>query len=185
MNNSLFDQVYDIMTRSFPNKEIRSYQGQHNLLSDDYYRLYVKLKDNEVITFLSCWEFDDFSFIEHFATKEDYRGHGIGNDFLLDYIKNKIVLDDNNILISNNKQTNDKSNIILEVDPPVTDIAKRRIKFYKKLNFSLNPFYYEQPPLGDRKDSFNLKVMSFPNPLNKQLFKSYTDIIKEKVYKYK
>lgn len=192
MKELLFNQVYDIMVNSFPNKEIRSYQGQYKILDDENYKLYVELEnDNEVVSFLSCWEFKELAFIEHFATRKDHRGLGIGNEFLSDYIKNKIVLntlnDDTNpiILISKNNTVNEKKNIILEVDPPTTEIAKKRIKFYKKLNFNLNPFYYEQPPLGDNNISFNLKIMSYPKPLNKEQFKIYTNIIKEKVYRYK
>lgn len=155
--------VYGIMDEAFPPSEKRSFEGQKKLLEEKQYSIIPKYNLlGELVGFIAVWSFDTFNFIEHIAISKKIRGKGIGSSLLKNYIK------------SCNKT------IVLEVEPPNNDIAIRRIKFYERLGFNLNLFYYQQPPLRDGFSYIELKIMSYPRkiseeeflPLKKQLYKT-------------
>ncbi len=65
----------------------------------------------KIIGFIAIWEFDDFVYVEHFALTESCRGLGLGSKMLKETAK----------LF--------EKPLCLEVEPPTTDIARRRIRF--------------------------------------------------------
>lgn len=73
--------------------------------------------------------------------------------------------------------------IVLEVEPPDTDMAQRRISFYERLGFHLNPFEYMQPPLQKGQPELSLKIMSYPQTLTDAEFALYKETLYSKVYK--
>ncbi|MMZ64037.1 hypothetical protein D1872_263320 [compost metagenome] len=72
--------------------------------------------------------------------------------------------------------------IILEVEPPEEEMARRRIGFYERLGFCLNAFDYVQPPLRQNAEELKLLIMSYPSPLTLQQFKDYRPILYREVY---
>ena len=163
---SEFDRVYEIMEESFPYDEMRTYEGQKALLKNDNYKLICKKDENEnIIAFMTLWKTDSFYFIEHLATSKESRGSGIGSKFLKQYIENA------------------KKPIILEVEPPTTEIAKRRIGFYERLGFHLSDFCYEQPPLREDSNTCPLQIMSYPKPLSEKDFLKYKNVLFKHIYK--
>ncbi|SFC90376.1 GNAT family N-acetyltransferase [Clostridium uliginosum] len=165
INQKDFDSFFKLMDDSFPSEEIRSYEGQANLFYDDSYKIIAdKDAEGNVTAFMATWEFDDFNFIEHFAVDGKLRGKGIGTVMLKDYLK------------QSNKP------IFLEVEYPKTEIATRRIEFYKRLGFHVNPFDYMQPPLHKGYSFLPLKVMSYPNKVNERQFSNYKEGVYSKVY---
>ncbi len=57
-----FEQFYHLMEQSFPPSERRSAAGQHALLADPAYRLFLhKDTDGALMALLACWDFDSFS----------------------------------------------------------------------------------------------------------------------------
>lgn len=161
-----FDSMYKLMENSFPPLERRTYENQLKLLSEKYYKL-SGIKDDigNVTAFLASWEFEEFNFIEHFAVDSKMRGGGIGTKILRYYLN--------------------KSNkpVYLEVELPNTELAVRRIEFYKRLGFSLNEYDYLQPPLENGYDLLPLKVMSYPKEVNEEKFKLFRNSIYTNVYK--
>lgn len=155
--------VYEIMDEAFPPTEKRSFEGQKKLLEEKQYRIIPNYNSlGELSGFIAVWSFDTFNFIEHIAVSKQMRGKGIGSTILKSYIRscNKIIL--------------------LEVEPPDNEVAVKRIRFYEKLGFNLNSFYYQQPPLQDGFSYIDLKIMSYPEkiseveflPLKKQIYKT-------------
>ena len=132
MNISKFDEVFKIMKMSFPESEIRTYEGQKNLLNNPKYRLIVKEgQDGQVLAFMAVWELNNFCFIEHLAVHPNSRGTGIGTKIIKEYLnfaKKPIVLE---IEVPNDKYEN----------------TVRRKNFYEKLGFKLNNNIYYQLPL--------------------------------------
>lgn len=163
-----FDEVYQIMKESFPESEMRSFEGQKNLLTKNNYKIIPKYDESKknLIAFIAAWEFDDFVFIEHLAVTNKMCGQGIGGKFLREYIKS-----------CKNKR------LVLEVEPPYGDVSKRRIKFYERLGFHLHPFYYEQPPLQKGFDYIQLKVMIYPEKIDEKEFTRIKKEIYKTVYK--
>lgn len=161
---SEFQRVYEIMHEAFPQNERRTFKGQQELLNKDCYKLYLKKENKQIIAFLAAWEFDEISYIEHFAVDSGYRGNGIGEKMLEEYVSNL------------------EKTVFLEVEPPSTEIAKRRIGFYQGIGFHLNEFDYKQPPLQTGEKPFTLKNMTYPNSLKEEEFSFCKKIIFEKVY---
>ena len=50
--------------------------------------------------------------------------------------------------------------LCLEVEPPTTDIARRRIRFYERNGMCFNDYEYVQPPLSEGQNSLPLKIMT-------------------------
>lgn len=158
-----FDKVYEIMEEAFPSDERRSYGEQKALLSKPEYAVYVSTnpESEELEAFIALYRFDGFAFIEHFATNGAYRNRGIGSS----------VLNELSALL--------KCRMCLEAEMPETELARRRIGFYKRNGFYVNDFEYVQPPISKGKMPIPMIVMSSEAPLSKSEFAS----IKKSVYK--
>ncbi|MUG45870.1 GNAT family N-acetyltransferase [Paenibacillus woosongensis] len=166
MNDKQFEHIFALMKASFPTSERRSYTGQKELLADPHYRLITKTNsDNQVIAFMAVWEFPSFRFIEHIAVDPNTRGSGIGGKIMASYIEES------------------SKPILLEVEYPDTDMAQRRIGFYERLGFRLNPFDYVQPPLQEGETYLPLKIMSYPRILTEEEFIHRKEILYTNVYK--
>ncbi|MFB6366818.1 GNAT family N-acetyltransferase [Paenibacillus elgii] len=166
MNTIEFDKIFAIMEASFPENERRTYAGQKELLADPHYRLITEMNDNnQMIAFLAAWEFPLFRFVEHIAVDPATRGSGVGGKLMNAYIKESL------------------KPIVLEVEPPDTDLAQRRIGFYERLGFHLNPFEYVQPPLQLGQSELPLKMMSYPQMLTEKEFVHFKETLYTNVYK--
>ena len=164
MDNQSFDRVYAIMEASFPSDERRPYDEQKCLLNEPRYSVYTL--DDEPKGFICSWDFDDFVFIEHFAIDNKYRNLGLGSEFLCDFIAMQ------------------KKPVCLEVEPPDTDIAKRRIGFYERNGFFLNEYDYFQPPISKGKNIVPLMIMISKGKIIKEVFENIRDTLYREVYKY-
>lgn len=159
-----FPKIHEIMHAVFPPNERRSYNGQRELMNHHNYKLYLQRHQERIIAFLAVWEFDDFNYIEHFAVESAYRGNGLGEKMLNEYLSHAV------------------KPVFLEVEPPLTEIARRRIKFYERVGFHLNKFDYRQPALQAGQKPLLLKNMSYPNPLEEVFFCYCKKIIFQTVY---
>lgn len=162
-----FDRAFEILEYSFPLTERRNYKGQRDILNCENYRLYALFsKDGEcVLAVCGVWILNGVNFIEHFAVNKNFRNQGIGSKML-------------NLL----GETLDGI-LCLEVEPPLSNIQKKRIDFYLKNNFFLNDYYYLQPSYGEDYPELELKIMSRLKPLNKTEFNFAVSEIYNKVYK--
>jgi len=161
----LFDSVYEIMTQSFPIDEIRSYEGQKALLVRSDYFLKTYVQNRQLLGFCAYYVFDNFLYIEHLACTPLSRGLGIGS---------KLVQE---VLV----EAGDRR-LILEVEPPVDELTKRRIGFYERLGFTLNPYEHYQAPLNPTTGVVELKIMSSLGALSQDEQKAYRRILNTKVY---
>mgnify|MGYP000028292087 FL=1 len=161
-----FDKVYAIMEEAFPFDERRTYDEQKELLSNPNYCVYV-LYDNrkDIKSFVTIYQFDEFAFIEHFATSNKYRKQGFGS-----LILNELF----NLL---------NCRFCLEVELPETEFAKRRIEFYKRNGFFVNNFDYIQPPISEGKKALRLILMTSGGTLTKNEFEKTKAILYKKVYR--
>lgn len=168
MKKDDFEQIYRIIDESFPDKEKRTYSDQLALLEDKHCNVFVERnKENEIITFLLVWIFNDFCFGEYLATDKRYRNLGLGGKLLNSCIKEL------------------PTPIIIEVEPPEDDIKKRRIDFYTRLGFHLNSYKHKQPALQKHTEPCELLIMSYPYPIAKKEFLRFRNEIFNTVYKIK
>lgn len=160
-----FDAIYEIMEEAFPPIERRTYEKQKALFHLSHYHVHT-LKEKECIkAFISVWEYPDFIFVEHLAIASSYRNQGLGAKLL-----NEII-------------AFYKKHVILEVELPQTDLAKRRIGFYERLGFKCNSSYiYEQPPLQHGFEPYPLWLMSYPERIDSTSYKKIKEQLYQDVY---
>lgn len=164
MDEKYFDSFFNILKNSIPENERRDYSSQKKLLSNSSYKPLVFRENDEILAIMATWEFEDFIFIEHLAVDSELRGKGVGTELVKNYL---------------NKY---KKNIFLEVEPPSTDVSKKRVSFYEKLGFCLNNFSYSQPPLNPDDCPLELNIMSYSKPIAVNEFDKYRKIIYKEVY---
>lgn len=160
-----FDDVYKIMKQSFPLEEIRSYEGQRALLDREDYFIKTYIHNGDMAGFCAYYELNDFLYIEHLACSPEVRGLGIGTKLVQE------VLDEAGERV-----------VILEVEPPVDEMTKRRVAFYEKLDFYLNPYYHFQPPLNKDTDGVELKIMSSARSLTAEEQEAYRRVLNTYIY---
>ena len=161
-----FDRMFSLMKESFPEDERRSYEEERALLEIPEFRIYAEsgAKDSALQAFLAYRNFEDIGYIEHFAVNPDCRNQGLGGRILQEVMK-----------ISNRQ-------ICLEVEPPETEIARRRIGFYERNGFVYNDYVYVQPPMTEGRNPVPLRLMTTGGPVNKPEFERLKEILYTKVY---
>ncbi|MNP35914.1 putative acetyltransferase YjbC [compost metagenome] len=165
MKPSHFDEIFTIMEASFPVSEIRTYSGQKALLDNPHYRIYTEQDEGgRLIAFLAAWEFPELRFVEHIAVSPDVRSGGTGRRLMNSYLARS------------------PKPVLLEVEPPQGELEQRRIGFYERLGFHLNPYDYVQPPLRSGQQELPLHIMTYPRPVSAEEFRLYRNILYTQVY---
>ena len=165
-----FEQVYRIMEASFPSDEHRPYEEQQELMKNPNYQIYVAREaDNslEIQGFMAVWQFEDLSFIEHFAVDSKYRNTGLGSRMLCE-IREHLG-----------------GRICLEVELPDNDMAKRRIEFYQRNGLYYNDYPYIQPAISKGRNPIPLRIMTSGGAISEDEYEEIKDILYREVYKLK
>lgn len=142
-----YEFVEELMHYSFPEVERRDNEAQRR--NTDHNSLFtVNLvtdedEDGNLINvgFITVWTFEDFHYLEHFATDPKIRNKGYGKKImsqLLDSISGLIVL---------------------EVEEPEDELTSRRVAFYERCGFKICPNDYIQPAYRPEGESIPLKIM--------------------------
>ncbi len=165
LRENQFDEIYELLENSFDRDEIRDRKGQREILEEPEYQILgsVSSKD-ELIGIMAVWDFEEFLYIEHFAIREKSRNLGVGAEFLKQVIYEA------------------EKPVILEVEPPEDEVKSRRIGFYKRNGFNLNPYEYVQLPLAEDRNPVPLKIMSFPKALTGSEYESIRNTIYLRVF---
>ena len=174
LNLEHFDHIFDLMEASFPTDEYRKREEQKLLFSEPAYRVYGIFDDTNqgIVCFICCWNFENILYIEHFAVNPAYRNAGLGSRIIQEIPT-----------ISHMNLTDGV--ICLEVEPPETDDAIRRIEFYKRNGYFINEFEYVQPPLSSGKAPVKLMIMTYGKSLTELEFQELKHILYKRVYKVK
>ena len=141
-----FDSVFDAIESSFIPEERREREDARRLMEEGRYTLIHVLDGECRVGFLTVWELDGFTFVEHFVTYEKYRNKGYGSA-ALGLLKEKYA------------------SIVLEAEPPTEELAARRVAFYERCGFCRNPQYYFQPSYRKNGNGVELVLMSLPTVL--------------------
>jgi ribosomal protein S18 acetylase RimI-like enzyme len=161
-----FNRFYTLLENSFPKDEYKSYEGQKKLFEDPKYDVLASYdQEDNLQGCAAVWKIQNGLFLEHLAVDPKYRNQGLGGKIL-------------------NALEERCDRICLEVDPPETSIAKRRIGFYERHGFVLNHYPYMMPSLEEGKEALPLLVMTYPEPVRKEDFPVLKKIIYQNVYKF-
>ncbi|NDW09099.1 GNAT family N-acetyltransferase [Dysgonomonas sp. 520] len=139
------DFIEKLYIESFPANERRPVPELYDLIeNEDVFTAFVVLnEDSERIGFLTYWNLDGFVYAEHFAISPEFRNGGNGAKIMISFLNHFTVP------------------VILEVEAPTSETAKRRIGFYERLGFKLWNFDYVQPPYGKDLEPVPMKLMSY------------------------
>ena len=72
--------------------------------------------------------------------------------------------------------------ICLEVEPPDQELASRRIAFYERNGFTLNPYPYIQPAITSGRNPVPLMIMSTDGGMDLQTFEKMRTLVYKFVY---
>ncbi len=160
-----FPKIYEIMEQSFPKEEYRPYEGQLALMERECYRIYGEETSTGALRgFMAVWELGEYCFLEHFAVSFVERNGGLGTAMLRELGELYSVP------------------ICLEVEPPKDELTCRRVGFYQRNGFYLNPFPYEQPSLGPGRSPVPLQLMTTGKPLSREAFHCLMETLYTHVY---
>lgn len=160
-----FLEIWNIMENSFPSDERRTRGGQEEILDNPHYHLYGYRKDAKIVAFFAVWKFKDFAFVEHFAVEERCRNGGIGAKLLQELLEMLAMP------------------TVLEVELPKTKLAQRRIRFYERNGFVLNPYEdYVQPALSVGSKELPLMIMTYPKDVPRVQYEEIRDTLYREVY---
>lgn len=129
---------------SFPADERRDYDSLLQLVeTEDSFNMEAVYLDDMVVGFISSWRFDEWRYIEHFAVDAAMRGSGIGQVVLRNFVES------------------DTLPVVLEVEPPIDEMCRRRVDFYTRQGFVLHDSYrYIQPPYDSGRNEVELRLMT-------------------------
>lgn len=161
--NSLFESVWSIYEESFPLDERRTKQAQEKIFKEKKYQFYAIREGSECMGLLAAWNLKEYTFVEHFAIRKDVRSRGLGSQAMHAYCIQEPKL-------------------VLETERPTSEIAQRRIEFWKRAGFKLNTYNYVQPPYGSGKNPVPMYLMTAPSALTDNEFYLLRNEIHKTVY---
>lgn len=154
----------DLYEKSFPIEERRDFSLVLDIYKTDLLSLNLIYDNETMVGILNYWDFNDFLYIEHLAVSEQYRNRKIASKVL--------------------EQLNTQNKlIVLEVELPRDELSKRRIDFYQRNAFSIQPYPYFQPPYRKGEERIKMHLMAnTQKPINKTKYDEVVSIIEKKVY---
>ncbi len=155
-----------IYETSFPPEEKRPYKEHVRLMKENNsYHFYAAMQEQTITGIVILWELKGFIFLDYLATSSHIRNKGYGKQ-----------------TVEQLKELFDNT-IILEVELPDNDLAKRRIGFYTRSGFNLLDFPYYMPKYNNPKERLPMCLMSFPDITDQTICKDIIHEIHANVYK--
>lgn len=178
-SQSDFSEIYRIMQASFSDDEYRPYDEQLALFEEPEYWIYympaigMERGGNHstgnstmhAAGFLAVWEFESFTYIEHFAVDPVLRNSGTGSAMLQELVRKY------------------QKQICLEVELPEDELTRRRIGFYERNGFVFNEYPYIQPPISKGKSPVPLRIMTYGSAITRETFEEMKEVLYRRVYK--
>jgi ribosomal protein S18 acetylase RimI-like enzyme len=142
---AVLESVRKLYYHSFPREERRDWNVWLKTLGQDtrFRVLYLSTESYPLAGFISLWDFATLVYGEHFAIQPELRNSGLGSQVL------QVVAE----------QLGNRP-LVIEVEPPYTEFAKRRIAFYKRNGFEIVQEEYLQPPYWEDSPQVPLFLMS-------------------------
>ena len=158
-----FAEFWDIYSISFPLNERRVSNQQTDVFKKQEYQVDIYLSDNHVIGFIAFWTTKDFIYIEHLAIAPEIRSKGLGSAILKPFIEREPFP------------------VILEIEPIINDLTRRRLKFYESLGFVQNEHIHYQPPYHTSDQPLHLVILTYPNQIDEDLYQQFAQFQKNTV----
>lgn len=158
-----YEKAMKLYAVSFPKHEQRDAAAQEAIMSNDDYHFDCIYNGGNWVGLILYWETEDFIYIDHFCILPEMRNKQLGQK-ALEYLASRT----------------DKK-IILEIDPPVRNIAIMRKEFYERCGYKRNPFPHEHPAYHVGEKPFRLVIMSYPAILEQKEYEAFNDYLVKRV----
>ena len=163
--DGLWKDLLAIYEYSFPSFERRGTKSFEALLAEQRAQLDVYLENGVIVGFMLYWYMRDFKYLEFFAINRQMRGNNYGSRLMEDFC-------------------DDDRRVILEIEPPVDEMTKKRLRFYERLGFVLNDYDYIHPSFQHPPQPHTLKIMSNRGKLGIEDYEEYISLMKNLVLRY-
>ncbi len=154
----LYSRALELYALSFPRHEQRRTASQKRILAHGEYNFLLIMDEGRFSGLMLCWESSDFIYVEHFCILPELRGQGVGSSAL-------------ELLSRKGKP------LILEIDPPVDDVSRRRQGFYERAGFVSNNYKHVHPAYHRDCSGHSLVVMSSPGPLSPAQYSAFVSYL--------
>lgn len=154
-NDRFYPAFYAIYSHSFPIHEQRNAEQQEAAFRDNRYYLVALIENDILLSFICYWDFDEYVYIEHFAVNGEMRGRQIGSHSLALFA-----------------ETVGKT-IILEIDPLIDEVSRKRYRFYEKLGYITNHYRHHHPAYNPIFPPHELVVLSYPGQLDENKYNRF------------
>ncbi|MCC8186359.1 MAG: GNAT family N-acetyltransferase [Bacteroides sp.] len=163
-DETLYSFMEDLLVSSFPVEEYRELPviREYTDHKKNFYNTVI-LDENDPVGFITYWDLNDFFYIEHFAIDPERRNGGYGRQ-VLELLRQTL-----------------NSPIVLEVELPTEEMARRRIAFYERHHFILWEDEYVQPPYRAGSKQIPMYIM-VSGTLDPEKFPSVRSAIYQEVY---
>lgn len=167
-DTALYNYMEQLMTGSFPSGEYRALEELRAYTDTKAnFHNHIIFQDDTPVGFIAYWDFGHFFYVEHFAIDPAQRNGGHGKNVLNHLLQ---VLE---------------YPIILEVEEPIEEMARRRINFYQRHGFSLWEKTYQQPPYKSGDHFLPMLLMVHGDLQCEKDFDSIKEHIYREVYNVK
>ena len=141
----LYAEAIGLYKTSFPPHEQRESASQEEILSHPAYHFTAVCDGGAFVGEALYWDIGGARYMEHLCVMPAMRNRRCGQK-ILEALRDKPL--------------------ILEIDPPVDDISRRRRGFYERCGFVENPYSHVHPPYHRGNKGHELVVMSRPGELS-------------------
>ena len=157
-------EAMELYRNAFPPKEIRSEDDHLRAMDDPRYEADGIWLKGRFAGLLYFWKVNEWYYIEHLAVNPELRGCHIGSEALAAFCNGRQV--------------------ILEIDPPEDEISIRRLHFYQRLGFVMNPQTYLHPSFRRPFETHRLVLLSYPRLIENNEARDFADFVRERVLLY-
>ncbi|MCC8035612.1 MAG: GNAT family N-acetyltransferase [Rikenellaceae bacterium] len=164
----LWEQVWRLYNESFPEYGRRRVSSHTMACEDPDFHTYISIDNGNLLALLFYWTYGKTIYIEHVAVDPQMRGKNIGSKLLTSFARD-----------------NADSTIMLEIDPPVDEISKRRLAFYERIGFKNTGRIFTHPSYSRNGQGHELLVLSFPDETDDAGYEAFMEFVSEKVLKYR
>lgn len=149
---------------SFPPDERRLFGQLVQLLDCPDMHLRGLIDGDDLVGFIVYWHWPEMLFVEHIAVDPARRGRQYGQQAMSQLLRLESPYH------------------VLEVELPQDGISQRRVRFYKRMGFSVAPFSYAQPPYQANNPAIPMHLMASPAIPDQETFGALSQLIQERVY---